>query len=36
MTPQAHIRSLPSGTWKGPFVAQWGLTSLETARREVA
>jgi len=36
MTPHSHLRSLPPGASKGPFVAHGGLASLETARREAA
>ena len=36
MNPQAHIRSLPPGTHRGPFVAPGALTSFEAALQEVA
>lgn len=36
MTPHAHCRSLPPGAGQGPFAVYGGLTSLETALREVA
>lgn len=36
MNPHAHMRSLPPGPLKGPFVALGAPTHLETALRRVA
>jgi hypothetical protein len=36
MSPHAHIRSLPPGTWKVPFVALGAFASFEAARQEAA
>jgi hypothetical protein len=36
MTPHTHVRSLPPGPCKGPYVARGGRACLETALREAA